>query len=161
MAFLIDGNNLAGQLFPHELRGRGSRHRLVSKLLAFQKTKKSRVYLVFDGPPDSELAEISRWRKKFFVLFPDPGKRADDVIKDVISRQTDYRQFFLVSSDRELRSFARAKGAKILTAKEFSSLLKKILHEHRAAAELEKKPRPNLSRFEVGLWLEAFERKHG
>lgn len=161
MAYLIDGNNLLGHLFSHAMRDRQSRRVLVSKLLAFQRAKKSRLLLVFDGPPDEDLEDIQQRRKKFFVLFPRPGQKADDIIKEVIERQTDFRQFFLVSSDRDLRAYARAQGAKTLTAKEFTSLLKRVLRESRAEAELRKKPQPKMSSLEIGLWLDAFGSKNG
>jgi predicted RNA-binding protein with PIN domain len=160
MGYLIDGNNVLGHLFPDEPRDRGSRYLLVSKLLAFQKAKNQRLELVFDGPPDQDLAEIHSRKKKFFVRFPSTGQKADDVIKEVISRQKDFRHFFVVTSDRELRDFARAKGAKTLSVKEFASLVKKILRERRPASELEKKA-TTLTPFEIKLWLDTFGRKNG
>lgn len=160
MGYLIDGNNFLGHVFPHELRDRRSRYVLVYRLLSFQKVKRSRIKLVFDGPPDQVLAEIHTREKKFSVHFPAPGQKADDVIEELISRQTDFRQFFVVTSDRELRDFAQTKGAKTLSVKEFASQLKKALRERRAAAELEKKA-AKLSPFEIGLWLDTFGSKNG
>lgn len=159
MGYLIDGNNFLGHIFPNELRDRRSRYMLVSRLLVFQKVKRSRIELVFDGPPDQDLAEIHSRKKKFFVHFPSPGQKADDIIKELIARQTDFRQFFVVTSDRELRDFAQAKGAKTLSVKEFAFQLKKVLRERRAAAELEKKA-TTLSSFEIGLWLDKFGSKN-
>ncbi len=160
MGYLVDGNNVLGHLFPGEPRDRRSRYLLVSRLLAFQKVKNQRLELVFDGPPDQDLADIHLRQKKFFVRFPAAGQKADDIIKEVIARQKDFRHFFVVTSDRELRDFARAKGAKALSVKEFASLVKKILREHRAAAELEKKT-TTLTPFEIKLWLDTFGRKNG
>jgi len=159
MGYVIDGNNVLGHIFPHELRDRRSRYLLVSRLLTFQKVKRSRIDLAFDGPPDQDLIELHSRRKKFFVHFPSPGQEADDIIKELISRQTDFRQFFVVTSDRELKDFAQDKGAKTLSVKAFASQLKKVLREHRAAAELEKKV-TKLSPFEIGLWLDAFGKKN-
>jgi len=160
MGYLIDGNNFLGHIFPDELRGRRSRYVLVSRLLTFQKVKRSRIELVFDGPPDQDLIEIQTRKKKFFVHFPSPGQKADDIIKELIVRQTDFRQFFVVTSDRELKDFAQDKGAKTLSVKEFAAELKKALREHRAAVELEKKV-ATLSPFEIGLWLDTFGKKNG
>jgi predicted RNA-binding protein with PIN domain len=160
MGYLIDGNNVLGHIFPGEIRNPRSRYILVSRLLAFQKAKGSRIELVFDGPPDQNLIELHSRRKKFFVHFPRPGQKADDIIKQLVARQTDFRQFFVVTSDRELKDFARAKGAKTLSVKEFASQLKKVLRESRAAAELEKET-TTLSPFEIGLWLDTFSKKNG
>jgi predicted RNA-binding protein with PIN domain len=160
MGYLIDGNNFLGHIFPGEIRNPRSRTLLISRLLAFQKVKKSRIELVFDGPPDLDLAEKHFPQKKFFVHFPSPGQKADDIIKELISRPKDSRQFFVVTSDRELKDFAKANGAKTLSVKEFASRLKKVLRERRAAAELEKKA-TSLSPFEVRLWLDTFGKKNG
>ncbi len=160
MGYLVDGNNVLGHLFPDEPRDRRSRYLLVSRLMVFQKVKKQRLELVFDGPPDQDLAGIHSRQKKFFVRFPATGQKADDVIKDVIGRQKDFRHFFLVTSDRELRDFARARGAKTLSVREFRVLVNKILRERRPAAELEKKA-TTLTPFEINLWLDTFGRKNG
>ncbi|HUU38742.1 MAG TPA: NYN domain-containing protein [Candidatus Desulfaltia sp.] len=161
MAYLIDGNNLLGHLFPGEIRNPGSRYALVSKLLAFQRWKRSRIHLVFDGPADDRLLEISRRRQKLLILFPPPGQRADEIIKDRIAGQTDIRHFFVVTSDRELAAVAKASGIKTLRVQEFAAHLKKVLREHRAEAELQRKPPAHpLSALELGLWLDAFGEKN-
>lgn len=157
MAYLIDGNNLLGHLFPGEIRNPGSRYALVSRLLAFQRWKRSRIHLVFDGPADDRLLDISRRRQKLLILFPPPGQRADEIIKDSIAGQADIRNFFVVTSDRELADLAKARSIKTLRVQEFASHLKKVLREHRAEAELQRKPpvRP-LTSLELGLWLDVF-----
>jgi predicted RNA-binding protein with PIN domain len=134
MGYLIDGNNVLGHLFPGEIRDPRSRYALVFRLLAFQKVRRARLDLVFDGPADGDLARVHSQGKKFFVHFAAPGQSADDVIKELIVRQTDLRRFFVE--------------------------LKRALRERRAAAEMEKKT-TTLSPFEIGLWLDTFRKKNG
>ncbi len=160
MGYLIDGNNVLGYLFPGEIRDPRSRYALVFRLLAFQKVRRARLDLVFDGPADGDLARVHSQGKKFFVHFAAPGQSADDVIKRLIVRQSDLRRFFVVTSDRELRDFARDRGAKTLSVRAFAAELKRALRERRAAAEMEKKT-TSLSPFEIGLWLETFRKKNG
>jgi predicted RNA-binding protein with PIN domain len=158
VAYLIDGNNFIGHSSPAELRDPQSKHRLVSKLQRFQRQKKTRVLVVFDGNPDSDFID-ERFRKKYFsVLFPSFDQNADEVIKEIISKQTDLRRFFVVSSDREIKNFAKTKGAKSLGCEEFERELKSALKEHRESQAEEKKVAPPSS-FEINQWLKIFKNK--
>lgn len=160
MAYLIDGNNFLGRTAPSGLRDDRRRYELVFKLLAFQKAKRIRILLVFDGAPDDFLCGLQSRAKKFSIHFAAPGMKGDDVVKELILRQKEMRRFTVVTSDRELRDFARARGAKTLSSKEFASELRKALRERKIAQELEKKPQ-TLSPFELKLWLDTFGSQNG
>jgi len=158
MPYLIDGNNLIGYLPSLEIRSDESRHELISRLLVFQKVKNTRVVVVFDGPPDPDLTEEDFKGIPFFIHYPDFGQNADSVIKKIISKETDLRRFFVVSSDREILFFAKSKGAKTLNCPEFNKQLKKALKKYKKIMELEKNvelPSP----LEVKLWSNLFKRK--
>ena len=96
MAYLIDGNNLLGRLAAHELKDRSGRDGLVVRLLAFQRVTRARIHLVFDGRSDEDRTVVPV-NPKFMILYPEEGQSADDVIKDLVSRQTDRRRFFVQS----------------------------------------------------------------
>jgi predicted RNA-binding protein with PIN domain len=158
MPYLIDGNNLIGHMPDLSLKNRVDRRRLLSQLLAFQKVKNTRIVLVFDGPPDDDFAPDNFPGIPFFVRFPDIEENADLVIKDIISQETDLRQFFVVSSDREIQRYARAKGAKTIKCEAFIRELKAARKEYRKNAEMiksEKFPSP----LEVKLWDDIFRTK--
>jgi len=158
MAYLIDGNNFLGQISSFHLRDPRSKYSLVLKLLIFQGLKKTRILLVFDGTPDPNLSGEKLRRKKFSILYPSYGQNADSLIRELISKQTDRKKFTVISSDREIRDYAKSQGAKSLSSKDFHSQLKKILRENRKAKELEKKtifPSP----LEIDLWLDVFNKK--
>ena len=157
MAYLIDGNNLLGRLAPHELRERSGRDGLVLKLLAFQKVTRTRIHLVFDGNPERERTEVPV-NPKFTILHPGEGQSADDVIEDVIRRVTDRRRFFVVSSDRAVREFAKASGVTPVTSEVFAAELKAALKERKKQKELEKRV-DSPSPLEVDLWDEVFKVK--
>lgn len=158
MAYLIDGNNFIGYSSPSELRDHQSKHRLVSKLQRFQRQKKTRVLVVFDGNPALDFVDEKFRKKRFSVIFPAIDQNADDVIKEIISKQTDLRRFFVVSSDREIKDFAKSKGAKSLNCEEFEKELKSTLKEHRESQAEEKKVAPP-SPFEINQWLKIFKNK--
>lgn len=156
MAFVIDGSNLLGQMAPGGHRDAEARARLVAGLLTFQRLSRSRILLVFDGPPDARFEE-GRLGEKFHVLFPPPGEKADGLIQGVLERSRDRRRFQLVTSDRELRTFARSRGLSVLTAQEFARRLKSTLRQGRKERELAK-PNPSLTPLETRIWSDLFKK---
>jgi len=155
VAYLIDGNNLLGYLSPEKLRDSRSKRLLISTLSLFQRVKKTKILVVFDGAPDPDLISKDFRRKTFSVFFPDLEENADQVIKRIIEKQTDLRNFYVVSSDREIRAFTKAKRAKSISCKDFSKLLKSSLRTHKKSLEAKKKE-IFLSPLEVDHWLEIF-----
>jgi len=158
MPYLIDGNNFIGFIALSELRNPQSRYTLIGRLLAFQEIKNTRIYLVFDGPPDPNITDRIFPENKFSVLYPEIGRNADAVIMDIILKQTDRRQFFVVSSDREIKNFARLNGAKKMDCKDFNQLLKATLKEHKKLKADEKHftfPSP----LDVHNWMNIFKTK--
>ncbi len=158
MPYLIDGNNLIGHIPDLDLGDRSSRFQLISRLLRFQKINNTRVIVAFDGPPDDRLDNSGSHPSPVSVLFPETGQNADAVIEAVIQRQTDLRRFFVVSSDREIRHFARRQGAKSIDCAEFYKEMKAAQKEYRDQAELEKE-NEDLSPLEIKQWGEVFKSK--
>jgi len=139
MAYLIDGNNLLGHISDYNIKDPRCRTLLVRRLLLFQRLKRSRIFLVFDGPPDENLESLVGERKKFLLLYPARGQKADEIIQEIFSRRSDPKRMCVVTSDRELRGMAKAKRARVLSAKEFNRELRRTLEDSREARELEKK----------------------
>jgi len=158
VAYLIDGSNFIGYLSPSHLKDPKTKYSLVSRLFIFQRTKKTRVLVAFDGPADLNLIGKRFQKKRFSVIFPPPDQNADGVIKKIISKQTDLRGFFVVSSDREIKDFARSKGAKSMSCKEFYQEFRTVLKEHKKSQELEKTYAPP-STLETNQWLKIFKTK--
>ena len=158
MAFIVDGNNFLGFSAAGGARDPENRRSLVRKLLAFQKFTGTRVFLVFDGRLTDDLIVMAAGEGKFRLIQPPLGENADGVILDLIDRQTDRRRLFVVSSDREIRTYAHDAGASPLTCREFEARLKRVLKERRAAKEMGK-PAVRTSPLEVGLWLDVFGEK--
>lgn len=157
MAYLIDGNNLLGRIAPHELRERSGRDGLVARLLAFQRVTRARIRLVFDGNPDEKPTDIVV-NPKFTIHYPGEGQSADDVIRDMVLRQTDRRRFFVVSSDRAIREMAKKKGIEAVTSDTFARELKAAIKEGKKRRELEKRTEIPTG-LEIDLWDEVFRSK--
>ncbi len=158
MAYLIDGSNFIGYLSPSLLKDPKTKYSLASRLFIFQQTKKTRVLLVFDGTADLNLIGKKFQKKSFSVIFPPLDQNADGVIKEIISKQTDLRRFFVVSSDREIKDFAKSKGAKSMSCKEFYQEFRTVLKEHKKSQELEKTFSPP-SPLEINQWIKIFKTK--
>jgi len=157
MAYLIDGNNLLGRIAPHELRERTGRDGLVVRLLAFQRVTRARIHLVFDGNPEPTPTDVPV-NAKFVVHYPGEGQSADDVIRDMIARQTDKRRFFVVSSDRAIRELAKKSGLEAVTSEVFARELKATIKEGKKRRELDKRTEVPSS-LEIDLWDEVFKSK--
>jgi predicted RNA-binding protein with PIN domain len=157
MAYLIDGNNLLGRIAPHELRERSGREGLVVRLLAYQRVTRARIHLVFDGNPEATPTDVPV-NPKFTIHYPGEGQSADDVIRDMIGRQTDRRRFFVVSSDRAIRELAKTSGLEPVKSEAFAAELKTAIKEGKKRRELEKRAE-NPSPLEVDLWGEVFKSK--
>lgn len=158
MPYLIDGNNLLGFIAPSKVKDLRSKYDMILKLRIFQRLKRTKVMLVFDGYPDLNLPAEYYRGKKFSILYPPPDQNADQVIKEIILKQTDLRRFIVVSSDRDIKNFAKAKGAKALSCEDFNRQFRKALKEDKKVREEEKKvlsPSP----LEVNQWLEIFKDK--
>ncbi|UCC40996.1 MAG: NYN domain-containing protein [Candidatus Aminicenantes bacterium] len=158
MTYLIDGNNYIGFTSSFNRKDPRSKYELVSKLLVFQQLKRTRVILVFDGVPDLNLLDERFQRKNFSVVFPPSGQNADSIIKEIILKQTDLRRFFVVSSDREIKNFAKAKRAHALSSKDFDRELKTKLREYKRHLQNEKRV-SSPSPLEMNQWLEIFNNK--
>lgn len=158
MPYLIDGNNLIGSVSRFNQHDPRSRLDLLGQLWLFQRTTRSRLAVVFDGPSDPGLmAECRQW-PKFELYFARPGEKADEVLLSLIQKSKQPGTIILVTSDRDLQAKGRLKGVKLLTSQEFARRLKKILKEKRKARELHK-PRFAASPLETKIWLETLTKK--
>jgi len=156
MPTVIDGNNLIGSSPEMSLGDPNARRRMVQLLQHYQRSRKGKLIVVFDGEPDPDLPG-EKHSDRFAVVFPKFGQTADDEIKSILNRYHDHRNVLLVSSDRELKSFARSKGAKTMNSIEFYFHLKKISREIDAKAESSKRIHTTITSKEVDHWLKVFE----
>lgn len=156
MAYLIDGNNLLGFLFPGRHRDPENKLKLVRRLIAFHRSKRVRIILVFDGAPVPDPSEMALPNERFTILHPGRGEPADAIIGEFLDRAGDKRHLTVVSTDRAIRTAARLAGARPLTGKEFAAELNRTLRERRAERELDKNDPPPTG-LETRLWAQVFK----
>jgi len=156
MPYIIDGNNLIGCSPDISLGDPDARDKLIQLIRKFQESKQTKVTLVFDGMPSPGGQLKNVISAKFTVLFPRHGHSADDEIKRLLNAYHQLSEVVLVTSDRELKLFAREKGAKTRNSVEFYYELRKSFFRSGKREENQKRIDHSLSKHEVEQWLKIF-----
>lgn len=116
MILLIDGYNLLKQVSRETFISEFSRNKFLTQLCAYAKQKRHEVVIVFDGgnlnhPYQESINGIK-------VIYSGYKLSADDVIKEYLSERKGLN-ILLITSDRELRSFAISCKIDSIKATEF------------------------------------------
>lgn len=137
MPYLIDGNNLLGSWGGP--RGEDDRRaEVVRRVAAFCRLRGAKATVVFDGHPLR--ADMARQQLgDVLVRVPVQGEDADTVIRELIDRAPRPAELVVVSSDKELYSYARTRGASTLRAHEWNALERQLLAQ-RGRSETDEKP---------------------
>lgn len=150
MAYIVDGNNVMGQLPGWHRDKSKSRRVLLEKLARFARVKKARVTVVFDGGPDPAAPEGSAFQG-VKVLYAERGSDADTRIEYLVGSSKDPRGLTVITSDRHLAFLVRSRGASVIRSGEFRSEVDRLLESIPGATDGEQ--------FEVGdinTWLRYF-----
>jgi len=125
MHILIDGYNLIRQSVSLKRFERQSldagRKALIAWLADYRKRKDHRITVVFDGWESGPAQEERDYDCGISIIYSGRGVKADDVIKR-ITASTD-EEILVVSSDREISSFATRRGKATLSSAEFESIV--------------------------------------
>jgi predicted RNA-binding protein with PIN domain len=155
MPYIIDGNNLIGCAPDFSLADPESRGKMVSIIRKFQESKNTKITVVFDGEPQgSELRNPINF--KLTVVYPRYGLSADDEIKKILENYRHAKETVLVTTDRELKSFAKEKGVRTMNSIEFYFILKKTFVSQGRKEETLKRVNTRVSKNEVEQWLKIF-----
>ncbi|HJU04740.1 MAG TPA: NYN domain-containing protein [Nitrospiraceae bacterium] len=114
---IIDGYNLLGRRGQVGPESEMAREFLVRELTAYRQRKGHPMTLVFDGWRQGLPVERHEHRAGVQVIYSKKGERADQVIQRLTSEFGS--ECAVVSSDREVADFARARGAFVIGAAEF------------------------------------------
>jgi predicted RNA-binding protein with PIN domain len=125
MHLIIDGYNLLGA------RGwigratgsdaESARERLLQELAIYRQRKGHPITVVFDGWQQGLGTERREHRAGVEAVYSRRGERADQVIQRLAEEFG--RDCAVVSSDREVMDFAKARGAFVIAAREFEARL--------------------------------------
>ena len=118
---IIDGYNLIRQSFRWGMLDaqdmRAGREALLEDLAAYKKKKAFRITVVFDGAKAPGFFPKNDRIHGITVTFSHAGESADDVIKRMA--ETLREGALVVSSDRDVASFASRQGAGVIGSVEF------------------------------------------
>ncbi|MFO7569900.1 MAG: NYN domain-containing protein [Smithellaceae bacterium] len=124
MHILIDGYNLIRQSVRLRRFERQSleagRNALIAFLSEYQKCKDHKITVVFDGWLSGPAREERDYVSGIHILYSERGVKADDVIKRISAHADE--EIVVVSSDREIASYAARKGRAVLSSAEFESI---------------------------------------
>jgi predicted RNA-binding protein with PIN domain len=156
MPYVIDGNNVIGCSPDISLGEPGSRDKLLQIIHSYQVSRSVNMTVVFDGEPDRG-AFRQNFSPKLTVMFPQPGQTADEVIKEILERYANLREVTLVTSDRELKTYAKERSGHTMNSIEFYYELKKGARLSSRKEEHQKRIDASPSQTEVEQWLKIFD----
>lgn len=137
---VIDGYNVLGargHVGAEGGEGAAAREALLRDLAAYRQGKRHPITVVFDGWQHGLGAEHREHRSGIEVVYSRRGQRADQVIQRMSEEYG--ADCAIVSSDREVADFARARGAFVIGAVEFEARLREAT---RAPASSRRVARP-------------------
>ena len=143
MHLLIDGYNL---LFvkksfqsPSALELELARNRLLERLSTYRQRKPCAITVVFDGWQGGWTTEKTELRRGIEVVFSKLGEKADEVIKRRLQERG--AGWVLVSSDRELVTFAGRLSASVISSDQFLEKLENAPFHSRNGKDEEEEER--------------------
>jgi predicted RNA-binding protein with PIN domain len=156
MPYLIDGNNFIGAIREIDIRDEAAREKLTRLLARYQRAKNNSVIVVYDGPPPPGVREVTRIGG-LTVIYAGPRSDADTRIRRILEESADPASFIVVSSDRQVYSFARWRGAEAMRVMRFYEEVRKAAEGDGGGAIDE----GSLSSEEIGEWMRFFGLDNG
>ncbi len=148
MPYLIDGNNLIGAIRVIDIRDSAAREKMTRMLAAYQRAKNNSVIVVYDGPPPGGVRSTTNIGG-LRIIYAGPESDADSRIRKILEQAAEPSSFVVVSSDKQVYSHARWRGAKAMRVMPFFSDLQQTLErDGRQAAEFDA-----LNDDEVDEWI--------
>lgn len=123
MLLLVDGYNVSMVGWP-EVPVREQRERLLAALDEKALRTGAPIEVVFDGAEVDAIGVRRQGRQLLRVRFSPPGVEADDVLLDLVGQLPPRRPVTVASSDKRVRSGARAQGANLLHARQLVAALR-------------------------------------
>jgi predicted RNA-binding protein with PIN domain len=124
MRIIIDGYNLIrlSDLRQYERTSlEEGRNALIRLLTEYIKGRRHAVTVVFDGWKDGSFSEERDRRQGVEIIYSRRGEKADEVIKRMIETAGD--EIAVVSSDREIATYAAHRGKSAIASETFAALL--------------------------------------
>lgn len=155
MPLLIDGHNLIGQMPDLSLSDPDDENQLIAQLRELASKTHKHITVVFDPNPSDNAPQIGYGKSShglLTIIFASPGRKADDVIRHMVSDTRDKQGLLVVTSDAAVADFSHRCGIRVQKSAEFNRWMK---------AQLSGKPtfeaKPIGSSQEVVNWSDVFK----
>lgn len=125
MHIIVDGYNFIGRYSGLIGDIEAKREVLINLLCEYRAFKKHDITVVFDGWQNGMPVESSEVKRGVRIIFSRLGEKADDVIKRLSVKG---QNIIVVSSDREVSSYAVNRGAVALSCSEFEKKLTELAY---------------------------------
>ncbi|MBT4584272.1 MAG: hypothetical protein HOC93_04225 [Phycisphaerae bacterium] len=152
MELLVDTWNVLHQMgvLPPDLAGLGVGE--LASLLSKGRWNRDRISLVCDGTPPPDGSNLGSTRN-IEIIYTGGSKTADQEIMDRVAASSTAKRIVVVTNDREIIRFIRAKGAQQLGSVEF---LEAIADDHRRPNKKNIRKPAGLSPEKAAAWKEEF-----
>ena len=154
--YLIDGYNL-GHKIPEVVRLLQKKdfyaaiERIIHIVQMRINIRRNRVILVFDGKKG--IFDYPRSASTVEVLFSRKPQEADDIIREILRKQTDTSHWTVISSDNEILKTARDLGANFIRSEAFYASSKTSGQQD---LPKESKQKYNPDNVDVNYWMKLF-----
>ncbi len=114
--FIIDGNNLIGKMPALKSKDKTSeRENLAFILERYFSKKKNKVSLHFDGHQSVPI------KVSGIKIYYSGSRTADEMIKQEIERSDNQKNIIVITSDNNLKEFARVCSCSVINSEDFNS----------------------------------------
>ena len=129
MHILIDGYNLIRQSVSLRRFERQSleagRKALIASLSSYKEIRGHKITVIFDGWESGSAQEERDFQAGINIMYSSRGEKADEVIKRLTAESDE--EIVVVSSDREILSFAIRRGKTTISSPEFETIMTKAI----------------------------------
>jgi len=156
---IIDGYNLIFQI--PELRRwlerdmEAARNALIRQLSAYALKNEMKITLVFDGDEFQDMPQQAYPHLQ--VIYSHFPEKADPLIKQLISQDRENDSLQIVSSDKEIREFARLMSVPEMTSQSFALMIQAentVQYNNESFS-------PEMTREEAARWMTLFSKDRG
>jgi uncharacterized protein len=129
MHIYIDGYNLIRQSIRlrrfEKISLEAGRNALIDWLASYKNRRDHRITVVFDGWVSGSAQEERDYSAGISMIYSPKGVKADDVMKRIIGSSDE--EILVVSSDREIASYAERRGKGVVSSPEFEAIVDRQL----------------------------------
>jgi predicted RNA-binding protein with PIN domain len=133
MPYLVDGNNVMCQRVGWHKDKRRARRELMEDVARYKQNKGISLSIVFDGAPDDSFPDGSLYQG-ITIFYARVGSNADERIKTLVEASKQKQTLIVVTSDRELASYVRRCGVRVIASGEFRASVDRV-EESRGLAQ--------------------------